>query len=187
MALKFIPKPVEGPNSNWQTGFNVALGISLIVTSTSILQVTYAFGYLKGQEDYLSLVMERSSLNVYTNFDYTYWLIVKHICVTLCLIISSTGLWLRKNLGLFLSALALAGVCGVYIWWYIDTLAFVRNSEASEYTKLNDPFFSSIGSLLGATWWDKILLVIVLLLFLWNTLTLVKVFKAGGSISKSQS
>jgi hypothetical protein len=163
VITKLKDKATRGSYYSLSWDAKVVMCIVIIITAISTLRVTYDIGYLKGQEDFEALLSITSPPGIYTNFDFPYWLNAIHIWVTLGLIVSTAGLLFRKVFGLFLSTLALIWVCIVYAWWYLDTLNFLENTEATEYTRMHDPVYESMFR--GATWGDVTVLIIVIVIF----------------------
>ncbi|MGH9898627.1 MAG: hypothetical protein ACRD4L_07245, partial [Pyrinomonadaceae bacterium] len=65
----------------------------------------------------------------------------------------------------------------VYVWWYFNSIAFLRNKEVSSYAGLNQPDFPHAGGLREATGWDMVVLAVVIALFLWQFLILIKILR----------
>jgi len=165
--------------SSWD--FKLALGIVTMLTTISSFHVVYSSGYLNGQE---ALALSLSNIHppgIYTNFDFSHWLNAIHIWIAVGLIIATLGLWSRKAAGFLISLIALLWVCFVYLWWYRETLHFLKNIEVTEYTKLHDPFFKQLGMLRGASQLDVLVLLVCVALVLWQLRTLLGIRKSSQS------
>lgn len=148
--------------------FKLVLGIATVVTTASVLQLVYSVGHLNGQEA-LEISLRSNNLpGIYTNFDFAYWLVATHVAITVGLVIATIGLWSKKLIGFLLSMVALLWVCIVYVWWYRETLHFLKNIEVTEYTRLHNPYFRDMGILRGASRWDLLVLIATVLLLLWH-------------------
>ena len=170
-------KVTSGLRSLPSWDFKVAIISAILVATSSTLLAAYNIGYVKGQDGFEAMSKIACSPGIYMNGDFLYKLNALHISITAGLIISAIGLWVRKAFSFLLSIIALVWICIIYIWWYLDTLHFIKNTEATEYTKLHDPFFHRMGMLYGATPWDTLVLVVVVILFLWQARILIKILR----------
>ena len=97
--------------------------------------------------------------------------------VTLALVFSAVGLWSRRVLGFLLSSIALMCLAGIYTLWYRATLSQMRLFEARDFSEMPDQQ-QHLLILLGATWWDIMVLAVALLIFLWQAVMLRRVLKS---------
>ena len=99
-----------------------------------------------------------------------------HAVITLGLTLAAIGLWTRKAGGFLLASAALTSVCGAYVWWYFETLYFLRAIEVTEYRKATNPFYRNMGLLRAASQLDLVILLVATLVlfladqnFIWRT------------------
>lgn len=162
--------------SSWD--LKLSLGVISLVTAAIAFQVVYSVGYVNGREALAVALSAIGPPGVYTNFDFLHWLNILHVGIALGYIMATLGLWSRRAFGFFFSILGLLSVCIVYVWWYQGTQHFLKNSEVTEYTKLHDPFFTEMGMLRGASWWDLLVLLVAMMLLLWQLKTLLGITRS---------
>ena len=141
-----------------QPKFILCIVVSAIA-AISFLLLVYGIGFSAGYE-------ASPAGNPISDFDHYRWLNLLHLPITIGLVGVAVGLWQNHLRGLVIAGIGSVCVLAVYGWWYARTLAFVMNSEATEYTKAHDPFFKRL-VFLGATWWDFVVLVVAFLLLGW--------------------
>ena len=146
--------------------YKVVLCVSLFLATSSILLFVYDLGYARGYG-------AGPHGSVASDFDFLFWLSRLHLAIAAGLIIAAVGLWSRRAVGVFLSMVGLASVAVVYAWWYVQTKAYVRNSEVTQFTKLHDPYYQNI-IFHGGTWWDWAVFIFDLLLLIWLAIVMLK-------------
>lgn len=87
----------------------------------------------------------------------------------LCLLVSTVALWTRRLGGLLISMIGLAAVLAGYLFWYINTSQF---SKLMPVDSLYHEYPRTLG-MLGASWWNVVVLVLASLLFIWEAKTFV--------------
>jgi hypothetical protein len=92
------------------------------------------------------------------------------------LLIAAAGLLYRRVIGLLISMLALTWVLKEYAWWYLDSLRRLKEMGVSDFAQLQVPDLTYLGKLFGATWWNVIVLVISVALYIWVIKTLIRLF-----------
>ncbi|HSD45253.1 MAG TPA: hypothetical protein VLB87_01475 [Pyrinomonadaceae bacterium] len=153
--------------------YKVALAIVNLAALVAIGQLIFSVGYLSGQET----LANTARPEIYTNFDLYYWLNRMHAVIAFGLALAAVGLWIRKAGGFLLSSAALTSVCGAYVWWYFETLYFLRQTEVTEYTRATNPFFRDMGLLRAASQVDLVILFVAAAVLLWQLRTLFGAFK----------
>lgn len=153
--------------------YKLALAVINLAAAAALVQLIFSIGYLSGQETLANIVQPEP----YTNFDLAYWLNRMHAVITLGLTLAAIGLWTRKAGGFLLSSAALTCVCGAYVWWYFETLYFLRAIEVTEYTKATNPFYRNMGLLRAASQLDLVILLIAALILFWQIRTLFGALK----------
>lgn len=146
----------------------VALSVAAMTAIGSILFVAYGIGYVKGHDELEAMYIKSCPSYVWAshmNFPdvKNFW----HLNIAVALVISAVCLWWRSFISYVISALAAVWVSLIFVWWYFDSVAFLRSFEISDYSQLNVPDFQHIGMFRGAIWWDMVTLVIASTLFLW--------------------
>lgn len=150
--------------SSWD--FTVAVGLIFLVTVSSVLYAVYELGYINGKE-----TGDLHSQASISHADFPQFLNSLHVVIATTLVVGAVGLWSRRVGGFFLCAFALLWVQIVYVWWYFNSLAFLRNSEVSSFSEL--PEIQHVLGLQGAAWWDLVVLVVTITLLLWQAKTLI--------------
>lgn len=159
-----------------QRDFTLALFLLVLTASGSLLLTAYKMGYEGGGEASEAVYSKVTASHV--NFPYI--LNIIRINITIALISSAIGLWSRKVAGFFLSTLSLLWIVIIYIWWYFDSLTFLRNAEVSDYSKLPDVQHTAMFR--GAYWWDIIILAAIITLLAWQIKTLISILKSPGKM-----
>src|SRR2546430_8886417 len=93
----------------------------------------------------------------------------------LSLLLAAAGLALGRRWGLVASSLGLLGVLLGYTYWFYD-------SHRSLHTLAQEPFYTkhpefvppNLFGLIGARWWDLVLLIMFLALLIWQISVLVR-------------
>lgn len=97
--------------------------------------------------------------------------------IGVALVINVVGLWSRKVVGLLISASALGCVGVCYLLWYIHSRQFLGALNQSVLSQLPSGFSQPTlppYSLAGVSWWNLLVLGMVVALFIWETKTLTK-------------
>lgn len=143
------------PISGWE--FGLPLLLMFCTAMGSIIRLAFNFGYNRAV-----FVTRDSSLNgCCINFLESYL-----IPITLCLCVGLIGLWLRRAIGFYLALLALTATGIFYLLWYRGTLAILRDAELTHFSLLPDQP-QKLLPLYNATWWDLIVLAVVLIVIVW--------------------
>lgn len=148
-------------------GYKYALGVATLTSALNALWVTYQVGYSYGQagcgypctsghQDFNQLLIQ--------------------LRVTIALVLVAFGLFSHKVVGFLISTLALVYVAAEYLWWYFDSLRWLKEVGVEDFSKLPLPHeVQHAGSFYGATWWDLTVLVIAIALFTWEMKTLLRI------------
>jgi hypothetical protein len=155
--------------------FSLAIGLSTFIAVLSTLFIAYSFGYVEGRDklETMSLDTCNTCMHMFDGGNFYRTLNALHLGVTLALIIVAVGLWLRKVSGLFLSLIGSISIFGIYIWWYFDTLHFLKNAEVP----IDSPYYKEVGLLHGALSWDWVVLIVAIVLFAWGLKTLMRTLR----------
>jgi hypothetical protein len=149
--------------------FKIARAISIALSVASTAALIYEIGYSAGSD---------AGEPVVSDFDFYHRLNRLHLGITIGLIVTAVGVLMNKMRGFLLSSLGLIWVGVVYLFWYMQTQAYLRNSEVTEYTRLHDPYYRRL-IFNGAGWWDVTVLVLAFLLLVWIALTVFRTWQAG--------
>jgi hypothetical protein len=146
----------------------IALIVVAVAAVGSVLFVTYSMGYVKGHDDLEAMYIKSCpsyGWASHMNFPHikNFW----HLNIAAAFVLSAVCLWWRSSISYALSALAALWIGLIFVWWYFDSVAFLRNLEISDYSQLDVPDFQHIWMFRGAIWWDMVTLVIAGALFLW--------------------
>lgn len=101
-------------------------------------------------------------------------ILMMDVRIGLALFLSVAGLWSRRLIGLFLSALALAWVGLEYFTWFLWSMRIKSNAGI-------ESFPSSVvhaSNLYGATPWNVVVLVLAVVVLLWEIGRLIKIAKS---------
>lgn len=143
----------------------VAVVIALLAAGASAVHASYEAGQLacSNSPEYLSClgVLSRHG-------DYLAELNKMHLQISISLFLVAVGFWSRKVLGFLLSLLALIWIGKIYLFWHIDTLAFMHEHDIEEFALLQGPERQHLVTLRYATWLDAIVLVVIIMLFVWQ-------------------
>jgi hypothetical protein len=112
----------------------------------------------------------RVSNGILTDFEYT--LDALHTVISVFLVLSFVGLWLRRNWACVMSSLALVSVLLTYGYWHRMTVKYL--SELQPNYQLYRRVQQEVGWFHGATKWDFVVLALVAILLLWHVLALFK-------------
>ena len=169
----------DAVRSTWVLKF--ALVVIALTASISALRTAYNRGYLicANSPEYLDAlgILSRHGDNRLLINDL-------HVQITVCLLICAFGLWLRRPIGLLVSLVAVTWISNIYFLWYRSTAAFMVEQEIPNFSLLQGPGKQHLVPLRGATWWDIVVLVLVIVLLIWLVKTLVTVLvrsRAGNS------
>lgn len=105
-------------------------------------------------------------------------MIRRDLMIELALVVAAVGGLARKVSGLLLSLVALIWVGVEYIWWFIWTKRTIAAAGLSELPA----GLPQAGNLAGATSWNLVVLVVVVLLFIWEASMVRETFRAGKLI-----
>ena len=159
--------------SAWDLG--VAFTVAVLTAVISALFVAYDRGYEDGQDYVRALYSQAWASGSSFSRILNNW----RISIVVALVISAIGLWSHKAIGFLFSALALMWIGLVYLWWYFDSLAYLRGAEISDYSQLNIPNYPHVGALRLARWWDVVVLVVAVAIFAWQVKTLISIFRTS--------
>jgi len=99
--------------------------------------------------------------------------LMMHIRIGLALLISVVGLSSRRVVGLLLSALALVWVCVEYLTWYFWSIRLKSNAGLESFPAS----VTHASNLYGATPWNAVVLVLVIVALSWEIGRLIKLRK----------
>jgi hypothetical protein len=112
-------------------------------------------------------VLEQRTLERAAPFLTNTFLLWLHVVLVLCLMLTALGLAVRSRVGLSCSILGLLGVLVAHVGWYDysrRTLkVFTDDPAFQKYPQLKPP---SLFGLIGANWWDIVLLLLFLALLI---------------------
>jgi hypothetical protein len=156
----------------------LALPVLVLAASISALRTSYDKGYLTcaNSDAYLSGIGILSR-----HGDYRLDVNELHLQITICLLIGAIGLWLRRPSSLLLSLLALTWIGTLYLRWYLDTSLFMREQEISDFSLLQGAGKQHWIPLREGTWWDFVVLVLVMALSVWLVKRLIQVSSSASS------
>jgi len=138
-----------------------ALALAFLIAQASVMYTCYWVGHTEGV---------RESGGMLTDLEYT--LDGLHIVISFCLGLSVVGLWLRRGWGLILSLLAFFSVVATYIYWHFMTVKYL--SELLNNMALYRRVRQEVGYFLGATKWDFVVLILVVILLVWHLVRLTR-------------
>lgn len=168
-AKQLNRKLLREPEVIWSYNYMVAFSVPILLAAINVFRVVYNFGYMNGQ----SIVVESYNLLDSGHLTFSLEMIRHHISITIALTICAAGLLSRKARGFFLSMLALGCAGVMYIDWYYSSKRFMRAMDISNYSEIEASNFQHIGVLRGATWWDIVILIAVVTLFVWHLKVLI--------------
>lgn len=163
MNGNMINRAVESSFHPARREVTIALSVLGLVAVLDIFVLAYGIGYLRGKEDVEILNSQVTA----SGFSIFHTVNAIRVAVAISLVIGIFGLWARRAAGYCLSVLALMATVGLYLWWYVESAAFLRNNEVSSYAELDAPNLQHSRVLVGATWWDIIVLIIVVAVLIW--------------------
>ena len=139
----------------------LALTLAFLIAEGSVMYTCYWSGHTEGI---------RVSDGMLTDLEYT--LNGLHTVISFFLILSSVGLWIRRDWGHIVSSLALVSVLVTYGYWHSMTVKYL--SELQGNNQLYRRVQQEVGWFHGATKWDFLVLALILLLLLWHLVKLIK-------------
>jgi hypothetical protein len=148
--------------------YALALLLAFLVAAGSIMYMCYWSGHTEGI---------RVSNGILTDFEYT--LDGLHTVISVFLVLSFVGLWLRRNWALFMSSLAFVSVLVIYGYWHCMTVKYLSELQAKLYRRVQQ----ELGWFHGATKLDFVVLALVAILRLWHLLTVFKMTHETKRIS----
>jgi len=89
------------------------------------------------------------------------------IPITICLCVALVGLLIKRRVGFYLTTVSLIGIGVLYLLWYRATLSVIRDAELASFSQLPDQA-QKVLPLNGATWWDLVVLAVVIGIFIWQ-------------------
>jgi len=164
----------ESLPSTWT--LKTALAAVVLVTSLSALRVAYNRGYVvcSSSPEYLW------SLGILSRHgDFLAQLNMLHLQITVGLLVCAIGMWWRRPAGLLLSLLGLAWGGTIYLVWYFSTSAFMVEQEIPDFALLQGPGKQHLLALREGTWWDLVVLMMVIALFVWLVKRLVGILMSS--------
>jgi hypothetical protein len=148
----------------------IILSITLMIALINILIIIYSIGYIQGWNAMFLLGEHFES----SHGSWPYSITALRGINTLFYVLCAWCLWSRMKHHLILSILTLLSVGLCYLWWYFDSLMFLRRLEVSNYSQLHLPGLKHAGGLREATSWDMFVLTITILMLLWQLRKLLK-------------
>ena len=101
---------------------------------------------------------------------------VMHIRIGVALLLSVAGLVSRRMIGLFVATLALVWVGLEYVAWFFWSMRIKSNAEIQTFPSLA----GNVSNLYGASYWNVVVLVLVIAVLLWGILRLIKIARSQG-------
>ena len=138
--------------------YMIIFGSLVLVVFISFLRVAFHFGYYYRAFDCTRYV----DWGCYTTFEGQLL-----VFIALGLSLATLGLWLRGRKGFFISLFALGFTGFSYYLWYRGTLSIIQKAELQHFSQMPNEGQRLI-PLTGATWWDLMILALVVVLFVWN-------------------
>jgi len=154
--------------------FGVALGLTALATILSAGMFVYYWGYRNGWDDFSIICKIPPLASKHSNLSLSSFL---RLTVTMALTLSGIALWSRRVTGFFISVFALLWIAIAYVWWYLNSLAFMEAMEISDYSQVEVSNFKHIGILYDATWLDIVILTIAAFVFIWHIKSLIQMLK----------
>ncbi|HEX8137841.1 MAG TPA: hypothetical protein VF544_09650 [Pyrinomonadaceae bacterium] len=151
-------------------GIKLVIGIALLTASLNALWIAYRVGYTNGQTG-----CGYPCVPEHQDFTLQYM----QIRIGLALVISAVCLWSRRAIGFFISAIALTWAGKEYVWWYLESLRRLKAMDLNDFSELKTPSLQHVNNLLGATWWDIAVLIVIILLFIWQIKTLAQILNSS--------
>lgn len=150
--------------------YKIVFTLAAILFTANLAYSAYTVGFTNGQafentRDYTLSGDDRFEIRL-------------RIATTLGLFVSAAGLAIRRLYGVVASMLGIIWLVLVYGWWQHESVAFLRNLEVPDYSSL--PELSHAAGLLGATWWDLLVLAAAALMLIWQTVALIRVLRSSG-------
>jgi hypothetical protein len=161
-------KPTEAGSYNAHNRLLLSAMLAIAIVNT--ITIIYDIGYIQGAEAMYLLGEHFES----SHGSWPYTISAVRGVITVFYFFCAWCLWSRIRHHLVLSILALLLIVLCYVWWYFDSLMFLRRLEISDYSQLNMSGFQHAGGFRGAIWWDMLILAITALLLLWQLRTLIK-------------
>jgi hypothetical protein len=157
-------------------GYKLALSVTALTCALNALWVTYQIGFSYGRAGCGYPCTSGHQ-------DFTQLLIQLRITIALTVVVF--GLFSRRPAGFLISALALAYVAAEYLWWYFDSLRWLKEVGVEDFSKLPAPHeIQYAGNLYGATWWDLVVLAVAIILFTWEMKVLLRTLTTSQSSSQ---
>lgn len=153
----------------------VIVSIVLIVTGVSIVRLSFNLGYNRGTFEHSDMVHRTCCVGLLES---------NLIPIAIALCIALFGFWIKGKIGLLLSVLAFLSVLTVYVLWYLTTLSVLRSAELSDFFMMPNQS-QHLVPLVYATWWDVVVLGVVIALSLWMLRTWLKIHFEKGSQSEN--
>jgi hypothetical protein len=101
----------------------------------------------------------------------------KILLVTLALVFSLVCLWTTRVLGFLLSLISLTCLGALYVMWYLATLSNMRLFGARDFSEVPDQK-QHLLPLLGASWWDIVVLGVAMAVFVWQAAMIKRILKS---------
>lgn len=161
-----VTTALRGPLS-WE--FKIMLGLAMILFVANVAYSAYMIGFTNGQA---------SAVDTFTITGNGNFGILLRIGITIGLFVCAAGLAFRRSSGVIASMLGIIWLFLVYGWWQRKSLAFLRNAEVADYSRLDLPHAAGLW---GATWWDILVLATAAILFIWQAVALIRVVKASDN------
>jgi hypothetical protein len=169
LKIKLFHHLTDGLRSLWSWDYRVALSVAVIAASVSALRITFNLGYNYGIFKYTELTHATCCVGFLESY---------LIAVTAGLLISAVGLWSQRAAGFFLSLLGLVWIGIVYSLWHISTLSIMYKADIQDFSHFPDQQ-QHLLTLDSATWWDLVVLSVVITLFIWQIKTLVVILRTS--------
>ena len=143
----------------------IVLTVAAVLFLANLAYSAYSIGFAHGR----AFAISRD----YTISGDNFFMTRLRIATTCGLFVCAASLAFRNLFGVVASMLGIVWLVCTYGWWYYRSLAFLRNLEVTDFGALPD--ISHAAGLLGATWWDVLVFVLVAVLFVWEMAILIRV------------
>ncbi len=99
-----------------------------------------------------------------------------HLFLVAVFLLAAFGSALGKTKGVLVSLLGLTGIFVGYVAWYLFSARILRSLiiDLAQHPENLPP---SIFGLFRAKWWDPVILLLCVMIFVWQVITLVRVLK----------
>lgn len=145
------------------------VSISLLFATLNVLWLAYTVGYMTaiseiGSRFYGSGHQENS-------------IFFLQFRIGIALVISTVFFWKRTYRSLIISLLALVWIGGEYLYWYLYSVSWLKSQGVTDPSQLSPivrELIPHVGGFYRGTWWNIIVLLVTVLLFVCGVRILLK-------------